>query len=95
MKTVSVSELKAKLSQYLRDVARGNEIQVIDRGVPIARLTAIPSTGGDDEEVRQRLARSGVLRLGNGDLASILNARPLSLGTSISRALLDDREDRI
>ena len=95
MKTVSVSELKAKLSQYLRDVSRGNEIQVVDRGVPIARLTAIPSTGGDDDEIRQRLARSGVLRLGNGDLVSILSSRPLSLGTSVPGALLDDREDRV
>lgn len=95
MKTVSVSELKAKLSRYLRDVSRGSEIQVVDRGVPVARLTGIPSTGGDDDEIRQRLARSGVLRLGSGDIKSILRSRPLTVGTSVKRALTEDREDRV
>ena len=95
MKTVSVSELKARLSHYLRDVTRGSEIQVVDRGVPVARLTGIPSTDGDDDAVRQRLARSGVLRLGSGDLTSVLRSRPLTVGASVRRALREDREDRV
>jgi len=42
MKKVKVSELKAKLSQYLRSVQQGNEILVLDRNLPVARLLAVP-----------------------------------------------------
>ena len=94
MKTVSVSELKAQLSRYLRHVAKGGEVQVIDRGVPIARLTSIAGKPDDDTERRHRLARSGVLRLGNGGIDKILRSRPAKLPTSISDALREDREDR-
>ena len=38
MKTASVTELKANLSSYLRMVRRGSEVQILERGVPIARL---------------------------------------------------------
>ena len=31
MSTVSISDLKANLSRYLREVRRGGEIQVLDR----------------------------------------------------------------
>ena len=95
MKTVSVSELKAQLSRYLRHVAKGGEVQVVDRGVPIARLTSIAGKPDDDTERRHRLARSGVLRLGNGGIDKILRTRPANLPTSISDALREDREDRI
>ena len=91
MSAVSVSELKANLSRYLREVRRGGEIQVLDRGRPVARLTAPtePTSG-----TRQRLVRMGLLRPGNGDPAAILNVRPLELPTSLSEALDEDRADR-
>ena len=38
MQTASVSELKANLSRYLREVRRGGEVQVLNRGTPVARL---------------------------------------------------------
>ena len=95
MKTVSVSELKAQLSRYLRDVARGSEIQVVDRGVPVARLTQIVTPPGGNRELRHRLARSGVLRLGSGGAARILRSPPVETGTSVGEALREDREDRV
>lgn len=36
MTTVSISELKANLSRYVREVRRGGEVQVLDRGKPVA-----------------------------------------------------------
>jgi prevent-host-death family protein len=38
MKPVRIAELKARLSEYLREVRRGRTITVLDRETPIARL---------------------------------------------------------
>ena len=68
MKTASVSDLKANLSRYLREVLRGGEIQVLDRGVPIARLVPLaPAGAGQDKARRQELISAGVLRPGSGN----------------------------
>jgi prevent-host-death family protein len=45
MTRVKVSELKARLSAYLRDVKNGETIVVCDRLTPIARLAPIESQG--------------------------------------------------
>ncbi|WP_419857128.1 type II toxin-antitoxin system Phd/YefM family antitoxin [Candidatus Palauibacter irciniicola] len=60
MTTVSISSLKANLSRYLRHVRRGGEIQILDRGVPVARLIA--ARPGGDDAVRDRLIADGLLR---------------------------------
>lgn len=93
MTTVSISSLKANLSRYLRHVRRGGEIQILDRGVPVARLIA-PRPGGDDA-VRDRLIADGLLRPRSGPAASILDQPPMKLSTSISQALAEDRADRL
>lgn len=41
MKRAKVSELKAKLSAYLRNVRNGETVLVMDRTTPIAKLTPI------------------------------------------------------
>lgn len=93
MTRVSVSKLKANLSRYLREVRRGGEVEILDRGVPVARLTAVSGAGGDSER-RQRLSRAGILRQGRGDAGSILEQEPLELPTSILAALEEERADR-
>ena len=93
MSTVSISELKANLSRYLREVRRGGEVQVLDRGVPVARL--VPAVAGDDQGVRERLVGTGLLRPGKGGAASVLDEPPLALGVSISQALSEERTDRL
>ena len=47
MTIASISDLKANRSRYLRVVRRGGEVQVLDRGAPVARL--VPPTANDDE----------------------------------------------
>ena len=93
MTTESISDLKAKLSRCLREVRRGAEVQVLDRGAPVARL--VPATGSDDEGIRERLVRTGQLRRGKGGAASVLESPPLTLPASISEALSEDRTDRL
>ena len=92
MTTVSISDLKANLSRYLREVRRGGEVQVLDRGTPVARL--VPPVA-DDDGVRERLIGSGVLRPGTGGAAAVLDEPPLELPVSLSEALTEDRADRL
>ena len=92
MTTASISELKANLSRYLRVVRRGGEVQVLDRGTPVARLA--PPAANDDMGARERLIAKGMLRPGNGSAAAILEQPPLALPVSLSEALAEDRTDR-
>jgi prevent-host-death family protein len=41
MKVVAISEFKAKLAKYLRLVRTGEEIDIRDRGVPVAVLSTV------------------------------------------------------
>ena len=90
---VSISDLKANLSRYLREVRRGGEVQVLDRGKPVARLVA-PAMR-DDEDLRARLVSAGVIRPGKGCAARILEKPPLALHSDLSEALAEDRADRL
>jgi len=92
MTTVSISDLKANLSRYIREVRRGGEVQVLDRGTPVARL-APPAASGVG--LRQTLIRTGLLRPGKGKAAAILDESPIQLPTSLSDALMEDRTDRL
>ena len=92
MSTASVSELKANLSRYLREVRRGGEVEVLDRGTPVARL--VPVTARGDDGVRERLIGAGLLRPGKGNAAAILRSPPLALPVSLSEALAENRADR-
>ena len=96
MKSVSVTELKAQLSKYLRVVRRGGEVQVLERGVPIARLCAVRAGAEPDDERLSRLVRAGIVRRGTGDLSWVLDRDlPEPRGASASSALAEDREDRL
>ncbi|MDE0394014.1 MAG: type II toxin-antitoxin system prevent-host-death family antitoxin [Gammaproteobacteria bacterium] len=92
MTTVSISELKANLSRYIREVRRGGEVQVLDRGTPVARLIPI-TTDGDG--IRERLISEGVVRPGRGGAGALLREPPLALPVSIGKALADGRDDRL
>jgi len=51
MKSVKIADLKDHLSQHLRAVERGEEIQVTDRRRPIARI--VPMGNGPRPQVVQ------------------------------------------
>lgn len=95
MTRVSVSALKANLSRYLREVRRGGEVEILDRGVPVARLSALSPRGRDADDRRERLIRAGVIRPGKGNASAVLEAAPIKLGTSLLEALEDERADRV
>ncbi len=92
MRTASVSELKAHLSRHLREARDGDEIQILHRGVPIARIVPPAESWS---EFRQRLIDKGILRPGTGNFDEILKRPPIRVSTSIVEAILEDREDRV
>jgi prevent-host-death family protein len=63
MKRASISEAKNQLSALLDRVRHGETVIIEDRGMPVARLEPMMSTGNTDVEGRvARLVRQGVLR---------------------------------
>lgn len=53
---VSVTELRAHLSDWLARVRAGGEVVITDRGIPVARLAALDSAG-----TLERLTAEGVI----------------------------------
>jgi prevent-host-death family protein len=49
MRTVKISELKDKLSAYIRFVKNGEEVLILERNTPVARLVGyeLPKPAGD------------------------------------------------
>ena len=91
-RTASVVELKARLSEHLRQVKAGHEVVVTERGVPVARL--LPLDDGERRSTRRlRLTRTGVLKPGRGKLPAALKRVPEGppTGQSVVDALLDER----
>ncbi len=96
MKTASVSEVKSRLSEFLRLVKGGGSIMVMDRGIPVAVLGPVQG----DDEARDldaplvRLRDAGLVRIGSGKLPDDFWTRPRSQdpGKLLRKALLEDRE---
>jgi prevent-host-death family protein len=59
MRTVNISDLKAKLSAHIQMVRDGDEIVVCDRDQPVARIVPIDPADHSDHE--RQLIASGAL----------------------------------
>jgi prevent-host-death family protein len=59
VKTVSITDLKAKLSAHIQLVKRGQEIIICERNKPVARI--VPCSVEDYSEREKRLIASGVI----------------------------------
>lgn len=86
MKTITVSELKAHLSKYLRLASKGERIVVQDRKDPLAELGPTTAKG---VSVWDRLAREGKVKLGRQNW-SALKLAPLR-----RRARFEDLLDEV
>ena len=98
MKSATIAKFRNHLSRYLREVSRGETIEILDRDVPVARLVAIPPPGPgapkeDEEAWLKRLERQGIIRRGDGKpLPGILKGFPPgSTPAGVVDALLDER----
>jgi antitoxin (DNA-binding transcriptional repressor) of toxin-antitoxin stability system len=96
MRAVAVRELKNRLSEYLRHVARGEVVLVTDRGRVVAELrrpSSHPAPSTVDAALEQ-LHAEGVLVMGLPQDATAYRVTKVRIGQP-SQALLDaERGDR-
>ena len=92
MRTAAITDLKNRLSHYLRLVARGEPVTILERGRPIAQLTPLPTL----DDSLQQLAAQGLARPPTRPLPEGFWQRPLPRAKqSVVAALASDREDRL
>ncbi len=93
MKMAAVSQLKAKLSEYLNQVKAGGEILITDRGKPVARLVPVTRSQTTKESML-KMEREGLIKLGSGKLPKEFWTiqRPDDPKGLILKALLEERE---
>jgi len=91
MRAAQISELKNRLSHYLRLVRRGETVTVLDRGHAVAQI--MPVETGDEE--LGRLVGAGLVRLPLRQLPKDFYTRKLPRASaSVIAALEAEREDR-
>jgi prevent-host-death family protein len=92
MKRAAVSTLKATLSACLAKVKAGDEVLVVERGKPIAKLVPLSKDNREHDTLRD-LARAGLVRLGTGKLPAGFwkLPRPKDRKSRGLKALLADR----
>ena len=86
---VGVRELRQNLTKYLRRVKRGERLEVIERGRPVAVLAPI----ADTESALERLISSGRVLPPTGDLRDVLPPKG-HISKDVSDALEDVRADQ-
>ena len=93
MKSAAVSHLKAKLSECLAQVKAGEELIVLERGKPIAKLIPMVRNGTAGEFAD--LARAGLIRPGSGALPKTFwkLPRPKDRRGKGLQVLLDERAE--
>lgn len=91
MKTASVSELKSRLSEFLRLVRGGDTVMVMDRGHPVALLGPCPGVESELAELRN----AGLVRAGSGTIPADFWTRSRSDDpqASVRTAVLEERKE--
>jgi prevent-host-death family protein len=82
MKHAKIAELKARLSEYLRDVRKGHPLVVMDRNTPVARVVPY-APEGETLSVRRPLGRASLQR--------VPLPPPLETGVDAVELLLEER----
>jgi prevent-host-death family protein len=92
MRQVSVTELKNRLSQYLRLVRRGETIEVLERSVPVARLSGIGEDHATGDGGLERLLRDGIVTRARRKAGkSWLKEPPVPCRGDVVRTLIEER----
>jgi prevent-host-death family protein len=83
MKHVRIAELKARLSEYLRAVRRGETIAVLDRDTPVAQI--VPFRERTALRIRKPAPEAPPLN-------RVRLPKPLKLNVDIVELLLEERQ---
>ena len=87
--TVGIRELKAHLSQYMRQVKSGKTVVITERGKPVGRI--VPVEVSLDEKI-QGLIKSGFI-IWNGE--KLKPTKPVAINKgekTVAEMVLEDRE---
>ncbi|MGI8631949.1 MAG: type II toxin-antitoxin system Phd/YefM family antitoxin [Solirubrobacterales bacterium] len=93
MTVAAISQVKARLSEYLAKVRAGEEVLITDRGTPVARILPVDRA----DTALAELERDGLVRAARRPLAPDFLDRPRGSPTgadTLSALLEDRREDR-
>ena len=94
MRQVSVTELKDRLSQYLRLVKAGEDVEITERSIPIARITR-RRAGESVAPVLEKLVREGlVVAARQPPDAEAMRLPPVPCDGDVVAALVAARGDR-
>ena len=85
---VGVRELKARLSEYLRQVKDGGTLVITEHGMPVGRLTP---AGLSVEERMQAMVEAGQAEWNGKRMAPFKPVARTRKGHSVSEALVEDR----
>jgi prevent-host-death family protein len=89
MRSIGIRQLRQQASRFLREVERGETIEVTDRGRPVALLVPVPT----DDRIESLLA-SGRLAPAAGDLFELGEPLEPARGAALpSVALAEARAD--
>lgn len=92
MLQVSVTELKNRLSEYLRLVKKGETIEVLEHSIPIARLESTRGYSGGGDRQLEQLVREGVVTRGKRKADRAWLKEPaIPCGGDAVRALIEER----
>lgn len=91
MEKATISQIKNRLSAYLKKVRAGESVLILDRNEPIARLERV-STEDHPLDRLVRLERAGLLRRARASLSvDVLRAAAPEADASVLGALVEDR----
>ena len=85
----TISDMKNRLSAYLREVRKGETVLIVDRREPVARLEPFSYMSADER--LQRLEREGVVARRGAEAAVSAIEPPVSGVDAVLRALLEER----
>jgi prevent-host-death family protein len=80
-----IAEVKARLSEYLRAVRRGETVTIVDRTTPVAQIVPLR----ERHSLRVRKPRSEAPRLGD-----VPRPKSMKLAVDVVKLLLEERRER-
>ena len=93
MIVAKISQLKNQLSAYLRKVAAGESVLILDRDRPVARLEPVAAMATIDEHLAKLIA-TGAVRPPKHRLPADFWSQPLPKAKrSVLEALLEERRE--
>lgn len=91
MEKATISQIKNRLSAYLKKVRAGEPVLIVDRNQPVARLERVTADSHPDQRL-VRLERDGLLHRTTQPVPmELLRRTPPKVERSVLDALLEER----